>query len=105
MPHRALGSVGGSTFDLDLTNLARRHDSGEWARAALAPAHVIVVCTQSPREEHAGKNTQSMRINIKVNVRAHQRSLSAAQSRKRSAAAQPRSGWLRSGDQGRAYRN
>jgi hypothetical protein len=59
MPHRALGSVGGSSLDLDSTIFARRHDSGEWARAALAPAHVIVVCTQSRREEHAGKNTEA----------------------------------------------
>ena len=60
MPHRALGSVAGSTFELDLTIYARGcHDSGEWARAALAPAHVIVVCTQSRREEHAGKNTEA----------------------------------------------
>ncbi len=55
MPHRALGSVGGFSFDLDSTIHARAtgcHDSGEWARAALAPAHVIVVCSQSRREEH-----------------------------------------------------
>jgi hypothetical protein len=60
MPHRALGGVGGSSLNLDLTNNANGcHDSGEWALAALAPAHVIVGCTQSRREEHAGKNTEA----------------------------------------------
>ncbi len=112
MPHPALGGVRGSFFDLDLANTARVcHDSGNGHRplSRLRCSHLY---SESPgraqREEHTNHAHTHKGNCSRTPAIVQPRLRSRASDRRpceRSAAAQPRSGWLRSGDRRRAYRN